>query len=294
MKLSTVIIKTLLGSLFAGLGYFLTCRWFPGVVFLDTPLFLPTLTAFVLGAFSILLLPIVSFNVSEWFKNFVAAIVKENLKARLARSSLKKSRKQKRRGGVVLDTSAIIDGRILDVVRAGFLPGRLILPKFILDELHSVADSKDDLRRRRARRGFDCLENLKGLKKKDFMIWDGDVEGDDVDDRLVSLAKEMGAGLATVDFNLNKVAKVSGVAVLNINELANSLRVILVPGEVLKVKLVQKGKESGQGVGYLEDGTMIVVEDGESLVGERLQVEVTRTLQTEAGRMVFARRAVEK
>ena len=302
MKLSTVVIKTLLGALFAFLGYISAYRWFPQIVLFGITSLFPTLAAFALGAFSILLLPVIGFKVSEWFKKFIGSLIKESLteffRSLSPRAKSKVPRRFKRaktveqfKGGIVLDTSVIIDGRILDVARAGFLAGKLILPKFILNELHDVADSKDDLRRKRGRRGFDCLEHLKKLKKKDFVVWEGKIEGDDVDQRLISLAKGEKVSLATVDFNLNKAAKVSGVAVLNINELANALRIILIPGEMVKVKLVQKGKEEGQGVGYLEDGTMIVVEGGESEIGEELEVEVTRSLQTEAGRMIFAQLA---
>ena len=166
----------------------------------------------------------------------------------------------------------------------------MILPKFVLEELQSVADSRDDLRRRKGRRGLDILENLKEIKKEEgFEVREEDGDSGSVDQRLIPLAKREKASLATVDFNLNKAAKVSGITVLNVNELANSLRIILIPGETVNVRIIQKGKESGQGVGYLEDGTMIVVEGAEDKVGEELEVEVTRTLQTEAGRMVFAR-----
>ena len=187
----------------------------------------------------------------------------------------------------VLDTSVIIDGRILDIVGSGFLEGPLLLPRFVVRELQTIADSSDAMRRARGRRGLDVLTKLQALAPLDIV--ERDYEGVDVDAKLVMLARERGAKLVTNDFNLNRVANVEGVAVLNMNELANAVKPALLPGEELRVALIKEGKEPHQGVGYLEDGTMIVVENGRKLVGETVEVSVTSALQTAAGRMIFAR-----
>jgi uncharacterized protein YacL len=188
----------------------------------------------------------------------------------------------------VLDTSVIIDGRILDIVRSGFLDGPLLLPRFVLRELQNIADSSDAMRRTRGRRGLDVLTKLQMLSPLEIVEreFDGVAE---VDAKLVLLARERGGKLVTNDFNLNRVANVEGVAVLNMNELANAVKPVLLPGEELRVALIKEGKEAHQGVGYLDDGTMIVVENGRRLVGETVDVSVTSALQTAAGRMIFAR-----
>jgi uncharacterized protein YacL len=188
----------------------------------------------------------------------------------------------------VLDTSVIIDGRILDIVRSGFLDGPLILPRFVLRELQNIADSSDGMRRTRGRRGLDVLTKLQVLSPLEIVERDFDTVGE-VDAKLVLLARERGGKLVTNDFNLNRVANVEGVPVLNINELANAVKPVLLPGEELRVALIKEGKEPHQGVGYLDDGTMIVVENGRRQVGETVDVAVTSALQTAAGRMIFAR-----
>jgi uncharacterized protein YacL len=188
----------------------------------------------------------------------------------------------------VLDTSVIIDGRILDIVRSGFLDGPLILPRFVLRELQNIADSSDAMRRTRGRRGLDVLTKLQALSPLEIVERDYDTVGE-VDAKLVLLARERGGKLVTNDFNLNQVANVEGVSVLNINELANAVKPVLLPGEELRVALIKEGKEPHQGVGYLDDGTMIVVENGRRQVGETVDVAVTSALQTAAGRMIFAR-----
>ena len=303
MKLSAIIFRTLLGAAFAAGGYLLTHHLFPEVALFGISPLLPTLAAFVLGAFSILILPVLSVQVSSWFHNLIGKIMMENL-SKFWEGQMNRFRDrnpfasseqegneagENYLGGVVLDTSVIIDGRILDIVRAGFLSQEFILPRFIIEELQDVADSEDDIRRKKGRRGLETLEQLRELKNGCFTVFDEDVRGKDIDRKLITLAKKRDAKLSTVDFNLNKAARVSGVGVLNINELANALKMDFVPGENLEIELIQKGKEDGQGVGYLEDGTMIVVEDAAKKIGEEVEVEVTRSLQTEAGRMIFAR-----
>ena len=187
----------------------------------------------------------------------------------------------------VLDTSVIIDGRILDIVGSGFLEGPLLLPRFVLRELQTIADSSDAMRRARGRRGLEVLTKLQALMPLEIV--ERDFEGVDVDAKLVMLARERSAKLVTNDFNLNRVANVEGIAVLNMNELANAVKPALLPGEELRVALIKEGKEPHQAVGYLEDGTMIVVENGRRQVGETVDVSVTSALQTAAGRMIFAR-----
>jgi uncharacterized protein YacL len=188
----------------------------------------------------------------------------------------------------LLDTSVIIDGRILDIVRTGFIEGPLLLPRFVLRELQLVADSSDPLKRTRGRRGLEVLGKLQETTPIEIVERDPD-EIVEVDAKLVRLAQERGAKLITNDFNLNRVALVEGVAVLNINELANAVKPVLLPGDELRVAVIREGREAHQGVGYLDDGTMIVVEQGRRLIGETVDVAVTSALQTNAGRMIFAR-----
>jgi uncharacterized protein YacL len=188
----------------------------------------------------------------------------------------------------VIDTSVIIDGRILEIVQSGFLEGPLVLPRFVLRELQLIADSGDSMKRSRGRRGLEVLTKLQAIATLEIVERDFE-DITEVDAKLVRLAQERGGKLVTNDFNLNRVAHVEGVSVLNINELANAVKPVLLPGEELRVMLIKEGKEAHQGVGYLEDGTMIVVENGRRLIGEMVEVSVTSSLQTMAGRMIFAR-----
>jgi uncharacterized protein YacL len=191
---------------------------------------------------------------------------------------------------VLLDTSVIVDGRIADIARTGFLPGPMLVPAFVLTELQHVADSSDGLRRQRGRRGLDILNRLQKEPAISFRVTDLDVEGvRDVDDKLVILARQLRCPILTNDYNLNRVAELQGVTVLNINELANAVKAVYLPGESLEVQVIQEGKEAGQGVGYLDDGTMVVVEEGRSHIDRTIGVMVTKVLQTAAGRMIFAR-----
>lgn len=191
---------------------------------------------------------------------------------------------------ILLDTSVIIDGRIADIARTGFLSGTLLIPRFVLTELQYIADSADSLRRQRGRRGMEVLAELQKGTHVPVRISDIDVEGvREVDDKLVILARQLRCPILTNDYNLNRVAELQGVPVLNVNELANAVKSVLLPGEPLTVTIIHEGKEPGQGVGYLEDGTMVVVEDGRSMINNRVTVVVTKVLQTAAGRMIFAR-----
>jgi uncharacterized protein YacL len=191
---------------------------------------------------------------------------------------------------ILLDTSVIIDGRVADIARTGFLPGTLLIPRFVLNELQYIADSPDGLRRQRGRRGMEVLTDLQKLPNVLVRISDIDVEGvREVDDKLVVLGKQLKSPVLTNDYNLNRVAELQGVTVLNINELANAVKSVVLPGEVLNINVFQEGKEVGQGVGYMDDGTMVVVENGKDYIGEYMDVRVTKVLQTAAGRMIFGR-----
>ena len=194
---------------------------------------------------------------------------------------------------VLLDTSVLIDGRINDIASTGVMENQLLVPRFVLDELQTIADSADKLKRNRGRRGLDMLTKLRANPRSEVIIYDHslhsetDIEG--VDQKLMALAQQLGARVLTTDFNLNKVAQLRGVEVININDLANALKPVVLPGERMKVRLVKGGEDAGQGVGYLDDGTMVVVEQGRGHINEEVEFTVTSSLQTSAGRMIFGR-----
>lgn len=193
-------------------------------------------------------------------------------------------------GRKLLDTSVIIDGRVADLCETGFLDGIFLIPQFILHELQHIADSSDSLKRARGRRGLDILHRIQNMPDVTVTIIEEDVPHlKDVDAKLVAVAKRLGAKIVTNDLNLNKVAGLQGVKVLNINELSNALRPVVLPGESMRVFVLREGKEAGQGVAYLDDGTMIVVDDGKKCIGRTVDVIVTSVLQTTAGRMIFTR-----
>jgi uncharacterized protein YacL len=187
----------------------------------------------------------------------------------------------------LLDTSVIIDGRIADLCETGFLEGSLIVPKFVLKELQYIADSPDDLKRLRGRRGLDILQRIQKQNRLRVEFMDTDIERMDVDSKLVELALKMHAKIVTNDFNLSKVAQLRGIEVLNINHLANSLKSAVLPGEMMQVQILREGKSQGQGIAYMDDGTMVVIENARQYIGKEVNVAVTSVLQTTAGRMVF-------
>lgn len=190
----------------------------------------------------------------------------------------------------ILDTSAIIDGRIVDICRSGFIEGEFIIPSFVLEELRHIADSSDSLKRNRGRRGLDVLNILQKELEYPVRIENAELpEGSEVDSELLKMAKRLKCKVVTVDYNLNKVAAIQQVVVLNMNELANAVKPIALPGEEMTVQVIKDGKENGQGIGYLDDGTMIVVDGGRRFIGESVNVMVTSVLQTAAGRMIFAK-----
>lgn len=209
-----------------------------------------------------------------------------------AKRTAKPKENIKTREGIpkVLDTSVIIDGRILDIAKIGFIEGPLVVPVFVLEELQHIADSADALKRNRGRRGLDTVAEIQDLKNVEVIIYKGKIEEiPEVDSKLLKLASDLGGKIVTNDYNLNKVAKVQNLTVLNVNELANAVKPLYLPGEEMKILIVKEGKEQNQGLGYLDDGTMIVVENGKDLIGESVNVIVTSALQTSAGKMIFAK-----
>jgi uncharacterized protein YacL len=190
----------------------------------------------------------------------------------------------------ILDTSVIIDGRIADVCETGFIDGTLVIPQFVLKELQLVADSGDSMKRNRGRRGLDILQKIQKMAAVEVMISDVDFpEVREVDLKLIELARTLQGKIVTNDFNLNKVAQLRGVEVLNVNELANSLKPVVLPGELMKVFILKEGKEYNQGVAYLDDGTMVVVDNARKMISKTIDIVVTSVLQTTAGKMIFGR-----
>lgn len=240
------------------------------------------------------LLPFVSLLIFGYLGAWVMVMRERDffalLSGRLGREGLKSSERS-----VLLDTSVIIDGRIADISRTGFIDGTMMIPRFVLAELQHIADSPDPLRRNRGRRGLEMLNKLQKESIVPIRITDLDVEDvREVDDKLIRLAKNLHCPIVTNDYNLNRVAELQGVRILNINELANAVRAVVLPGEAMRVYIVQEGKELGQGVGYLDDGTMVVVDNAKRYIGTEIDVTVTRMLQTNQGRMIFATPILEE
>ncbi len=199
------------------------------------------------------------------------------------------SEQQAHEDALLLDTSVIIDGRIADVATTGFIRSPMWIPRFVLAELQYIADSPDSLRRNRGRRGLDMLNRMQRESPVPVRIVDMDVEGvRQVDAKLVQLARQLSVPIVTNDYNLNRVAGLQGVKVLNVNELSNAVKSVVLPGEAMPIRVIQEGKEVGQGIGYLDDGTMVVIENGRRYMESEIEVTVTKVLQTNAGRMIFA------
>lgn len=296
-----VIIRLILGVAFGAAGYYLANTFFnppePGVRLGGR-----VIAAILAGGAGIFLVPLVTRWVSHWSSVFADRVAKEVISQlripsvpsipRIPNPVRRSRNKEESRwvNPMLADTSALIDGRILGVVESGFLFGTLIVPNFVLSELQHIADSGSDLKRGRGRRGFEVLEEIKKSKNVKTVVYDTGQSGlKNIDDRLLKLAKGWKAKIITTDFNLNKVASVSGVGILNLNELSNSVKTPLIPGEEINVKVVAEGKEKDQGVAYLPDGTMIVIEGGIRHVGKNVRATVSRALQTAAGRMIFAK-----
>jgi uncharacterized protein YacL len=251
--------------------------------FLPTPFqqIMPVAAAIVFSYLSVVIL--------AWRQNDVRSFF-GSLRPIVTTSGIQREGAPEEQDYILLDTSVIIDGRITDISKTGFIRSTLMVPNFVLVELQHIADSADTLRRNRGRRGLEVLGILQQELPIPFKFTDMDVtEVRDVDSKLVALARELRCPIMTNDYNLNRVAELQGVTVLNINDLANAVKAAYLPGEELTVRIIQEGKEYGQGVGYLEDGTMIVVEEGERHIDQTVTATVTKVLQTTAGRMIFAR-----
>ncbi len=240
---------------------------------------IPAIIAVIAAYISVTLFAARASDISHFFSNMFHPALSEEERASLAPEAQ-----------ILLDTSVIIDGRVLDISKTGFLPGTMLVPRFVLIELQRIADSSDVLKRTRGRRGLEILDGLQKESRVPVKIIDSDIEGvRAVDDKLVLLAQQLHAQLMTNDFNLNGVAKLQGISVLNVNELANAVKAVYLPNEEMTIHIIQEGREQNQGVGYLVDGTMVVVEEGKPFIDRTIGVTVTRMIQTAAGKMYFAR-----
>ena len=296
-----VISRIVLAIIFAAIGYFVSIR-FINIEDSQTQVGINVIIMVASGAIGVFLVPILSKWIQQGSMALAQRIANEvisqlhlpdlsrfrDLPTRIRRRANKKKEDSRYLNPILVDTSSLIDGRVADVVDSGFLYGTLIVPRFILSELQHIADASNALRRGRGRRGLEILEKMKKSKQVKTVVYTrDDPQGKNVDEKLLNLAKTLKGKILTTDFNLNKVATVSGVKILNINELVNQLKTTLLPGEQLQVKVIQEGKEKTQGVGYLNDGTMIVVENGAAHLGKSINTTVLRVLQTAAGRMIF-------
>jgi uncharacterized protein YacL len=293
MKLQN-LFRPILGVIFAILGYYLSTRF--TIADQGVRVGVQAILTVAFAGAGVYLVPVVGEWLKYWSGVFAQTIATEVLsQLRLPRIPGRKNKDNKKPDGktihqnpIVVDTSALIDGRIAEVIECGFLFGTLIVPRFVLSELQHIADAADALRRGKGRRGLEILEGLKKSKQIKVVLYDAEgLEDKNIDDKLIRLAGNLKAKILTTDFNLNKVATISGIKILNINELVNALKTTLLPGERIEVKVIQEGKEKSQGVGYLPDGTMIVVEDGGQFIGQTVSTTVSRVLQTAAGRMIF-------
>jgi uncharacterized protein YacL len=297
-----IIFRIISGLLIAGL-FRLVSEIFPNIKVSSVDDFLTvafTIVGFGVGVYG---MPVIASFINKFLREFTEHVTKQvvnSVKLQMEKAAVERKKKAKESlkkkennvvNPVVVDTSALIDGRIKDVAETGFFSATLLVPKFVLSELQHIADSPEALRRGKGRRGLDILNDLKKLKKKGLevkIVDDSAPNAKDIDGKLIEIAKMYKGKVLTVDYNLNKVANASNVVVLNVNELSNAIKAVMVPGDRITLKVVSVGKEPTQGVGYLEDGTMIVVENGASSVGKTVNVEVSRFLQTVAGRMIFA------
>jgi len=293
-----IVTRIILAIIFAAFGNFVAHSNIPPNAPFPVPVYTIIIVTIIFGAIGGFLPDLVSIfariGITRLAEAITSKVIDQLSQVRPTNpfgATARKIKKQalKNPNPLIVDTSALIDGRFADVCETGFIFGTLIIIPSVLGELQHIADLADDLKRKRGRRGLEILGALKKNKLVSVKILKDDPAGKDVDDRLVQLAKSVDGRIVTTDFNLNRVAKVKGVTVLNVNELANAIKTPLLPGEQIEVEVVHKGKEKNQGVAYLPDGTMIVVEEGESFVGRKVTVEVSRILQTVAGRMIFVR-----
>jgi len=299
-KLRNNLIKFIIAISFGALAFFAARKWyFETNPLLEVSYFAEAVIALVICAIAYFFFPAMGLVITRWMEGIINKTVTVTIKKlvndkNIRSKKIKREKKvekekfQKLEGAVFVDTSAIIDGRILDVAKSGFLRGKVVVPRFVVSEVQQVSDSANDLKRQRGRRGLDILNDLKKECGRNFILYESKENGE-VDSLLVNYAKKYHGAIVTTDFNLNKVARVSNIKVLNINDLANSLKQNMLPQEKVLLKISQKGKESGQGVGYLDDGTMVVVENGGLFVGKEIEVEVQKVLQKESGRMIFSK-----
>lgn len=303
------LIRVSLAVLCGFLGYYVAYSLLPqnNVYFIkDFPQIVITVLSVIYGYFG---LPYAfgtyRQKVISWLFNFIRSVIGDTLQDFYSRITQESKQTQNQRSKekklttvtnlMALDTSAIIDGRVIELAKTGFMYGTFIVPQFIIAELRFIADNPDALKRARARKGLDLLNELKVMKSSKEGVTMKVVAQDyekvkKVDDKLLKICKTLKCSLVTTDFNLNKNAQAQGIKVLNINELVNAIKTQSLPGESMNIKVVQNGKEKDQGVGYLSDGTMVVVEDGEAFIGQDINVEVSRVIQTNAGKMIFTTR----
>lgn len=303
--ITKIIVRFILGSVFFLFGF----NFSNSVFFHEYPLFgieflAEFLLSFAFGAFGFYTVPNFFKTIKNWVEDILTRTVSQIVsdfweqqskrmqasrrsRQRKAKRDKNKKLKEKFDGALFLDTSVLIDGRIIDIAKTGFLPELVVLPQSVIDELHLISDNEDDLKRQRGRRGLDIADKLKKTVKIQTYATKGMHGG--VDKHLVVLAKRHKGSIMTLDFNLNKVAKIDNIKVLNINDLANAVKSAVLPGEELKIKILQKGKEKTQGVGYLPDGTMIVVENASDMIGKEVTAVVSRLIQSPAGKMIFCK-----
>ena len=300
IKLRNNLIKLAISLAFGSLAFFATSNWyFKTNPLLEVSYFAEAIIALFICAIAYFFFPALGLAITRWIESVINKTVTVTIKKlvndkNIRSKKIKYAKKieqekfKKLDGAVFVDTSAIIDGRILDIAKNGFLMGKIVVPRFVVTEVQQVSDSANDIKRQRGRRGLDILNDLKKECGHNFVLYETKEKGE-VDNLLISYAKKYHGAIITVDFNLNKVAKVSNIKVLNVNDLANSLKQNILPQEKFILKISQKGKEGGQGVGFLDDGTMVVVENGGGFVGQEKEVEVQKVLQKESGRMIFAK-----
>lgn len=290
-----IAARLFLGILFGYLGY-RAVSIFIGIPNSQLEETISVVSGLALGAAGVYLIPVVTKWLQDFTRFFSRRVAMEVISQlhlpripSVVRDRPKGEKEDKKWvNPMLIDTSALIDGRINDVLESGFLFGTVLVPDFILLELQHIADSADSLKRSRGRRGLEILEAIKKSSQLKTEVYEtGQTSLKNVDDRLLKLGKSLRAKIITNDFNLNKIATVSGVKILNVNELANLMKTPMIPGEEIEVKVIQEGKEKSQGVGYLPDGTMIVVENGVGFVGQKVKAKVSRVIQTVAGRMIF-------
>ena len=304
LKETNIIVRIVYALVFFGLGFnFSRVLFYKDFPFFGYHTFLEVLAGLIAAAFGFFVFAIILMKIKYWLESVMSSVIsrivddfwdqqsKRIQQARRDKQRLKADEKsirekQELESAIILDTSVLIDGRVLDVVKAGFLDRTFVVAQNVLNELQNLSDSKNKVKRTRGRMGLDVVKELK--KRTSVVVPEIKTKEKEVDTILVNYAKEKKLRLMTLDFNLNKVAKVSGISVLNLNDLVNALKTVLLPGERFKVKIAQAGKEKKQGIGYLNDGTMVVIENGIEKVGEEVEAVVIKVIQSSAGKIIFS------